>query len=87
MEEGALNGTARPGSGAPHEGAEWGKGWGWLFPAEEIRDWANRKVVCSECLIFIFVQDAQLSLSIYFSILLCVWLNYLTIKIPLFSNL
>lgn len=28
MEEGALNGTARPGSGAPHEGAEWGKGRG-----------------------------------------------------------
>lgn len=39
-----MNGTARPGSGAPHEGAEWGKGRGgvgWLFPAEEIGDWAK----------------------------------------------
>ena len=45
MEEGALNGTARPGSGAPHEGAEWGKGWGRLFPDEEIGDWANRKAL------------------------------------------
>lgn len=44
MAEGAVNGAARPGSGAPHVGAQWGKEQKWgMFPAEGIRDCANWK--------------------------------------------
>ena len=44
MAEGAVNGAARPGSPAPHVGAEWGREQeGGPFPAEGIRDYANWK--------------------------------------------